>query len=223
MTPADYILAARVPASLPPQDFGLWSIERVEAGSGFLNDHERALHIERCGFPDYVLLRRDTLACEMGKPLEIVMDDSALELRKHVPIWLAARGRVLVTGLGLGCVVRGLLAKPEVDHVDVVEIDPDIIKVVGAEFRGDPRVTIYRGDALSIALPAAKWDFAWHDIWCEGDGLQRLHFRLMRRFKNRCGPQGAWAFPRWAKRHVVERANFELLGASRRVHRRRQR
>jgi spermidine synthase len=50
------------------------------------------------------------------------MEDTLSELRRHTPIFMRAKGRLLVTGLGLG-VVRGLLAKPEVEHIDVVEID----------------------------------------------------------------------------------------------------
>jgi hypothetical protein len=36
------------------------------------------------------------------------MNDFPQELKKHLDFVLRARGRVLVTGLGLGCVVRGL-------------------------------------------------------------------------------------------------------------------
>ena len=142
------------------------------------------------------------------------MEDSAFELRKHLPIWMAARGRVLVTGLGLGCVVRGLLAKPEVEQIDVVEIDDDILRVVGPEFAKDPRVTLHHGDALEIDL-AGRFDFAWHDLWTEGDGLHQLHVALLMRFSNRCGPQGAWAFPRFAARLISRNTNFPLLGAPR--------
>lgn len=125
---------------------------------------------------------------------EVVMEDSARELRRHAPILRHGRGRVLVSGLGLGCVVRGLLAKPDVDHIDVVEIDPAIIRHFGAEFAADPRVTIHLGDAMTYRWPRnARWDFAWHDVVCvKGDSLTLIHARLVKRFARRCGRQGWW-------------------------------
>jgi hypothetical protein len=191
MRPQDFIRAARVPNRLKPQTFGLWTIARLHA----ISDIHAALMECR----SQTLLYRLTEGTLHQPPGDIVMEDSPQELRKHLPIWMAARGRVLVTGLGLGCVVRGLLASPEVGHVEVVEIDPDIIRVVGAEFAGDPRVTIHRGDARTIELPGT-WNFAWHDLWCDGSGLHSMHLDLIARFGKRIGRQGAWAFPRMFKR-----------------------
>lgn len=209
MTPIDFITAARVPDTLQPQVFRPWSIER--------DPMPMPLDRPDMMFPTYTLLRRLSWSSlhqvrDDGTGGEIVMEDSPHELRKHLPIWLAARGRVLVTGLGLGCVVRGLLASPRVSHVDAVEIDPAIIRVVGAEFAGDPRVTIHEGDALSIEI-AGCWVFGWHDLWTDGDDhLQRLHARLFFRFRAKCRRQGAWAFPPFAARLLPWRP----LGAPRR-------
>jgi hypothetical protein len=143
---------------------------------------------------------------------EIVMEDSRPELARHLPIWKAARGRVLISGLGLGCVVRGLLTKPSVEHIDVVELDPWIIEVVGPEFAGDPRVSIHQGDALTFEWPAdARWDFAWHDIVANAKEvhLQKLHTQLIMKFADRVKRQGAWNWPRefrkLAKRNKISR------------------
>lgn len=214
MKPQEYIEAARVPRDLEPQQFGLWTIQRLEAGGQLISRTERAMHVERCGFPDYTLLRRMTEAT-MHVEGEIVMEDSASELRKHLPIWMAAHGRVLVTGLGLGCVVRGLLAKPEVDQVDVVEIDPGIHRVVGYEFHKNPRVRMYLANALEVDFRDAKFDFAWHDLWVDGPNLQLLHAQLLIKYRSCCGPQGAWAFPRYFAKLLTERKSVALLGAPR--------
>lgn len=211
MTPTDYIEAARVPHRLKPQSFGLWQIERVKA-RGHIVGNTLFLDEEVVGFPDYTILSRQTLATLHKERGEIVMEDSALELRKHLPIWLAARGRVLVTGLGLGCVVRGLLANPDVDQVDVVEIDRGIARVVGHEFASNPRVRIVVGDATSVPLPG-RFDFAWHDLWSEDDHLQRIHLNLFVRFRRQCRVQGAWAFPRMFSRLMARRGMFVPLGA----------
>lgn len=199
MTPQEFISAARVPKRILPQKRGPWTIERRRA------DRLRPEHCAVIGFDDYTLLRRiswSTLHLEGAD--EVVMEDSAQELRKHLPIWMASHGRVLKTGLGLGCVVRGLLANPAVEHVTCIEIDPNIIAMVGPEFQGNPRVEIICADALLWEPPQDNmWDFAWHDIWTDGDEpLQLLHMRLAKRFHHRVGAQGAWAFPRVEKKLI---------------------
>lgn len=200
LRPRDYLEAARVPAWVQPQSFGPWTIERRRAEESILHEFDAV------GWPDYTLLRRvsvRTLHQDFG---EVVMEDSIRELRRHLPIWMTAYGRVLVTGLGLGCVVRGLLASPRVEHIDVIEIDPMIIGAIGVEFAQESRVSFYRGDALTIDLPGC-WEFAWHDLWTDGEvHLQRLHAQLFARFLTRCEHQGAWAFPREVSRLLPFRA-----------------
>jgi|HubBroStandDraft_2_1064218.scaffolds.fasta_scaffold36907_6 hypothetical protein len=206
MTPDDYITAARVPETLKPQSFGLWTIKRVSL------DRMRnppspfaSLNFQlKVGFRSYTLLLRQTMATLHLRDGEVVMEDSARELRKHLPIWLNAEGRVLVTGLGLGCVVRGLLASPRVTQISVVEIDPQIIRVVGHEFCSNPRVRLIRGDAFKVQL-RDDFDFAWHDLWTEGEPhLQVLHSELLQRFHSQAKRQGAWELPRWVKRQSPE-------------------
>ena len=198
MTPEAYMIAARVPRSIQPQNFGPWSITRIEAGAA-LSDGRESLWRRMVGFSDYTLLSHYTLACEMGALPEVVMEDSRRELRKHLPIWLAARGDVLVTGLGLGCVVRGLLISPHVNHVTVIEKCPRIVEVIGPEFWNDPRVSLRLDDAMEW-IPDRKFDFAWHDLWTDVNAgephLQRLHARLFIKYRKTAKVQGAWAFPR---------------------------
>jgi hypothetical protein len=218
---ADYLAAARVPAWLPPQAFGAWKIERHDLRDlRGITDTARHGLLAQTGWPTWTALRRLTLAqMHLDNAWDVVMEDSVAELRRHLPIWLAARGRVLVTGLGLGCVVRGLLASPDVRHVDVVEIDPDLLRVVGAEFAADPRVTLHLADAFRFARRCGRrrWDYAWHDLWRapedEADGgLHVLHARLLLLYEGRCGRQGAWTFPR----DVARIWPRPLLGARRR-------
>jgi spermidine synthase len=180
------IAAAHVPPHIPEIKFGLWSFWRVAApGAGVQ---------EIWGVDNLAILGRISWLTVHQDEYEIVMEDSNPELRRHLPIFRHGRGRVLVSGLGLGCVVRGLLAKPEVEHIDVVEIDREIIDHFGAEFAGDSRVTVHYGDALKYRWPrGTRWDVAWHDIVCvKGDGLLFQHLRLVRRFYGRCKKQGWW-------------------------------
>lgn len=217
MTPAEYLNTARVPDSLKPQCFGQWEIlrqpmPRLPERFGGSFDWRHMTILRREVPMDYGNMHKED---DQGRVWDVVMEDSAPELRRHLPIWMCARGRVLITGLGLGCVIRGLLANPRVSHIDVVEIDPDIIRVLGKEFRKSPRVKIHQGDALTIEFPAyKKWDYAWHDIWHEqgNSKLQLLHAELMVRFRDRVKhQQGAWAFPRDMKKFWGR--FYPLLGA----------
>jgi predicted membrane-bound spermidine synthase len=216
MKPDDFLNAARVPASIQPQKFGPWEIERVplpllpeKFGGSSRQPHMTVLRHEIT--MDYSNMHK---ANDEGRVMDVVMEDSAPELRRHLPIWMQAHGRVLITGLGLGCVVRGLLTSPRVEHIDVVEIDLDILRIVGAEFAGNPRVTLHHGDAMQVEFPKdTKWHFAWHDLWTDGDRhLQSLHAELMVRFRDRVvHQQGAWAFPKAMKKYWSR--FYPLLGA----------
>ena len=197
--PETYLRAARCPDSLKPQKFHPWEIARLEPKIG-----RRRLYT---GWPSYTVLYRHTKVTwanlHLDQPSEIVMEDSKPELRQHLPIWLKGRGRILVTGLGLGCVVRGLLANPDVERIDVIEIDRGILDVIGPEFAGEDRVNLIHGDALKHPINGEWWDFAWHDIWVDeacGRDLQLFHADLIAKFMSVCGPQGAWKLPRFMAR-----------------------
>lgn len=188
-TDAELIAAARVPDSVETGQFGLWTISRarVENLEKFMGP-----------FRSLTMLWHMTPATMMQEHGEVVMEDSWDELARHLPIWRVATGRVLVTGLGLGCVVRGLLANPRVDAVDVIEQDVEILRRIGAEFNGDRRARLIHADAMTWDDPGARWDFGWHDLYVpDGNGypLQKMHAELMIRFQDRVGQQGAWAFP----------------------------
>lgn len=96
------------------------------------------------------------------------MSDTDAEQRDHYEPDRQIRtrgGRILVTGLGLGMIVRRALSYGNVEHVDVVEIDPDVAELVGRHYAGQ-RCTIHVADAYTIKWPAGtRWSYAWHDIW----------------------------------------------------------
>ena len=194
MTPIEFLEAARCPESLGPCSSGLWTITKRRAKSKI---EEAAI-----GWKTQTVLMRTTLATlHIENGGDVVMEDSILELCRHLPIWMAARGRVLVTGLGLGCVVRGLLANHEVERVTVIEVDSWIIAKVWPEFQRDTRAMILQGDALTYEFPpGVQFDFAWHDLWTETGKLATMHAEAMIRYRPIVGRQGAWGFPRIGKR-----------------------
>ena len=123
------------------------------------------------------------------------MEDSQAELRRHLPIWREGRGRILITGLGLGCVVRALLTKSEVEHIDVIEKDPEIAARVGFEYHREPRVALHLGDAFTFDAGGRIWDYAAHDIWDEKESVPLLHTKLIEKYLPSCRQQTAWGMP----------------------------
>ena len=94
---------------------------------------------------------------------KLVMSDTTDEWIDHIDFIHEARGRVLIHGLGLGCALQAILLKPEVEHVDVVEISQDVLDVI-SPYHADPRVTFHQGDAFEMARRwprGSRWDAVW--------------------------------------------------------------
>jgi spermidine synthase len=75
---------------------------------------------------------------------------------------------VLIGGLGIGMVLNAVLLKDEVEHVTVIELEPDVIKLVGPHYEakfGD-RLTIIQADVMQWLPPKGTvFDLAYFDIW----------------------------------------------------------
>lgn len=144
-----------------------------------------------------------------------VMSDTYNELDGHSHAIEHATGRVLVHGLGLGCIVSALIEKPDVEHIDVVEVDADVIALVGPVYANHPKVTIHHGSCVAMDWPPnARWDYVWHDIWTfissrnlhDDEAEHGISYgRLLQMFKDRCDMQMAWAYPQAHEMDVQER------------------
>lgn len=181
----------------------------------------------------YTFLHRVTDATMYKTPPgEVVMEDTPFELQTHLGFVMRARGSVLVTGLGLGCVIRGLLLNPNVEHVTCIENSQDVLDLVSPympEFEHPnsgrpisdtvpliPRLSIVYADALEwTAKNKESFDCAWHDLWTDrGSGEPHLdlwHSQLLINCKRFVKQQGAWAFPREGKQKL-SRAGFPWIG-----------
>lgn len=134
------------------------------------------------------------------------MSDTPDEKRDHLPfLWAVQRreaARVLVNGLGLGMVARALVTLPCVRHVDVCDIDPDVVALVGPHLiewgaAHDSTVNVVLGDAHQPAQlypPGTRWDAVWHDIWPNicADNWESMK-TLRRRYARRADLQMCWS------------------------------
>lgn len=126
----------------------------------------------------------------------LMMSDTPDELEDIRPFTHAARGAVLINGLGLGCVTFKALSKESVDHAIVVEQNPDVIRLVAPTLQGifRERLTVVEGDAFTYKPPAdMRFDAVWHDIWFNMclDNLPEMT-RLKRKYARRADWQGCW-------------------------------
>ena len=123
-----------------------------------------------------------------------IMSDTPDEVQDHMPFINRAHGRVLINGLGLGMVLKAVLAKPEVTKVDVVELSPDVINLVLPHY-SDSRLTVYMDSAFDIRWPeGTKFQAVWHDIWptLSLDWNPEMN-RLEKKYKNMADWLGSWA------------------------------
>jgi len=108
-------------------------------------------------------------------------------------------GACHVNGLGLGIAAKMILdaTKSSESIVYIVEIDPDVITLVGCQLHKmyGNRIIFLNCDALEYKPPAkSRFDIVWHDIWDELDPDNLSQARMLkRRWRKHAVWQGVWA------------------------------
>lgn len=123
----------------------------------------------------------------------VIMSNTPAEIGDHIYFMHQAKGHVLINGLGLGVCIFGILPKPEIESITVIEISPDVISLV-APYINDARVTVIQDDALEYKPPKGKrYGAVWHDIWPNicADNLEEMAM-LHRKYGKRTDWQGSW-------------------------------
>ena len=133
---------------------------------------------------------------------ETIMSDTPAEKGDHAQIIWNATGKILLNGLGLGWTVEACLQKKEVTHITVIEIEPDVIELVGSYLliKYKKRLTIIQADALVWKPPKeSRYDCVWHDIWPSicGDNYESMK-KLRRKYGQKTKWQDAWC-AEWVK------------------------
>lgn len=94
---------------------------------------------------------------------ELWMSNCSEEMSLIQRVIKTAKGNCFVGGLGLGLIVRELLKKKDVEHIDIVEINPEVIEKCSTRVK-DERVMVWEGDAKKL-FPNPLYDWIYFDIW----------------------------------------------------------
>lgn len=179
--------------TLPEGELGPWKVEKFTIDKDDFGAFRLAMNGRSPGTGEFTRITKNGA---------LWMSDTQAEVRDHLSaIWKIEKlgGRILIHGLGIGMVLQTALLSEGVEHVDVVEIDADVIALVGphymqmAEEQG-VSLEIHHADVFDKKWPAGtRWTVVWHDIWIDmsEDNLPEMH-KLHRSFGRRCDWQGSW-------------------------------
>ncbi len=121
----------------------------------------------------------------MGNGRHPMMSDTPAEMRDHAGFVRAARGDILVAGLGIGLVVENLISKANVRSITVIERDADVIALAAPHYlaRRMP-VSVVHENAF-LFRTRQQFDFCWLDIWPDISDLNLLDMVKLRRYYRR--------------------------------------
>ena len=117
------------------------------------------------------------LALTEGNNIWMSLNPNEIETMK--PYIAAAKGDVLVLGLGMGYVPFMMANKKDVKNITVVEKDPEIIalfnKLIWPDFTNKEKILIVQDDAINYVNKKSnqsKYDYIFADLWhSPEDGL----------------------------------------------------
>lgn len=143
----------------------------------------------------------------------LVMSDTPMEHLTNYEIVSHAHGDVLIFGLGLGMILHPLAVMPEVTSLTVVELNPDVISLIGPTLPTDKPITLIEGDALTwVPPPGQRYHTIYFDIWptLDEDNLPLMGQlqRRAHRWKVKADPVawvGCWSRPWLLKQQRVSR------------------
>lgn len=101
-------------------------------------------------------------------PMGVMMSNTQMEYQTAQPFMQAAKGTVLISGLGLGMLLRPLAELRRVSRILVIEKEQDVINLVAPHYADIKKLEIVHGDAFTYELDAGyrfSIDIAFHDIW----------------------------------------------------------
>jgi 16S rRNA A1518/A1519 N6-dimethyltransferase RsmA/KsgA/DIM1 with predicted DNA glycosylase/AP lyase activity len=190
---------------IPNGKKGIWEIQDFEVD----NDGAK-LHNLRC-----ILTGNPTRAVLPGKYKRLMknglcmMSNTPAEIYDHIGfMWIAKEvgGHILINGLGLGVALAELVKYPNITKITVIELDQDVIDLVGPHLADYRQIEIIKADAFEHKPPKGqRYTAVWHDIWIDisSENLPEMH-KLHRKYGRRCDWQGSWARQLCEKRKKEE-------------------
>lgn len=197
-----------LPVRVPEGSSGAWRVCHFELTEEEATDQTRRIRMRHLFDDQPVSPIYDVGPGRFVKLVQdgrIWMSNTSFEVKTHKGMLSAARGHVLVAGLGIGMATDALLRKPEVTHVTVVENSPDVLTLTGPIYENEPRVTLIEADiATWIPDPSLRFDLAWFDIWpsVDADNLPMMG-ALRRRYEPIVAQAMCWAEMECLKQAVL--------------------
>lgn len=147
------------------------------------------------------------------------MSDTTAELADHLPVARRIADpnckRVLINGLGLGCIAKLACSFDHVEKIIVIDKDPRVIKMIGRWLQSTygNKLQIIEADAHVYTITDGDpWDVVWHDIWpnIDEDNLIGMH-QLHEKYREYCRWQDSWALELCMMMQDVDRQLFKLV------------
>lgn len=182
---------------IPEGESGEYRIERFVIDDKGKEHHNllESIHNSRRNVPSGSFTRLMKGRSNWNGP---IMSDTPAEVLDHLEPIRKAKGKILITGLGIGMVLDACLKKESVEHATVIEFSEDVIKLVAPHYQeryGD-RLEIIHADALEWKSPrGSKYGMVWHDIWPNicADNWEDMK-ALKRRYARKSQWVGCWAW-----------------------------
>ena len=166
---------------------GVWELKKFS-----ITREEARNHALRCainGYPERAVAEGEYW--KLTRNGYIVMSNTPAEVHDHINFIRAAKGKVLIAGLGLGMVLQEVLKKDSVTKVTVVEISKDVINLVAKSYQ-DTRLEIVNEDIFNFK-PTEHYDFGWYDIWDDisGDEYEEMK-KITRKLSHFISKSDCW-------------------------------
>ena len=185
-------------SSVPEGKKGDWKVERFVVSKEEASRFNASLIFNRQSWRE---IKAGTYT-KLTHNREVIMSDTPAEKSDHAQIIWNATGNILLNGLGLGWTVEACMQKKEVIHITTIEIEHNVIELVGSYLlkKYPKRLSVIQADALVWKPPkGTHYDCVWHDIWptiC-GDNYESMK-KLRRKYGRKTNWQDAWC-SEWVK------------------------
>ena len=140
----------------------------------------------------------------------VVMSDTLHEQRTNSSVVANAQGDVLIAGFGIGMILVPMLLNPKVTSITVVEISPEVPKMVLPYLPNKEKLNVVYADIMEWKPPRGKkWDVIYFDIW---DNISADNYEEMKTLHRRYGRRKRVWIGSWCKKTCSSLARRDRRG-----------